>query len=46
MNDWQGAYDMMAGRPGGTAEDRRVAAYNWSALAGRGLLEPDAVKPK
>jgi SDR family mycofactocin-dependent oxidoreductase len=43
MNDWQGAYDMMAGRPGGTAEDRRVAAYNWSALAGRGLLEPDAV---
>jgi SDR family mycofactocin-dependent oxidoreductase len=43
MNDWQGAYDMMAGRPGGTGEDRRVAAYNWSALAGRGLLEPDAV---
>jgi SDR family mycofactocin-dependent oxidoreductase len=43
MNDWQGAYDMMAGGPGGTPEDRRVAAYNWSALAGRGLLRPAAI---
>jgi SDR family mycofactocin-dependent oxidoreductase len=43
MNDWQGAYDMMAGHPGGTAEDRQYAAYNWSALAGRGLLAPETV---
>jgi SDR family mycofactocin-dependent oxidoreductase len=43
MNDWQGAYDMMAGGPGGTPEDRRLAAYNWSALAGRGLLSASNV---
>jgi SDR family mycofactocin-dependent oxidoreductase len=43
MNDWQGAYDMMAGGPGGTPEDRRTAAYNWSALAGRGLLAPSSI---
>lgn len=43
MNDWQGAYDMMAGGPGGTAEDRQSAAYNWSALAGRGLLRPSTI---
>ena len=43
MNDWQGAYDMMAGGPGGTAEDRQQAAYNWSALAGRGLLNPASI---
>jgi SDR family mycofactocin-dependent oxidoreductase len=43
MNDWQGAYDMMAGGPGGTQEDRQSAAYNWSALAGRGLLRPSTI---
>jgi SDR family mycofactocin-dependent oxidoreductase len=43
MNDWQGAYDMMAGHPGGTPEDRRHAAYNWSVLAGRGLLSPSTI---
>jgi SDR family mycofactocin-dependent oxidoreductase len=43
MNDWQGAYDMMAGGPGGTPQDRQQAAYNWSALAGRGLLRPSTV---
>jgi SDR family mycofactocin-dependent oxidoreductase len=43
MNDWQGAYDMMAGGPGGTPEDRRHAAYNWSVLAGRGLLRPSTI---
>ena len=43
MNDWQGAYDMMAGHPGGTPEDRQYAAYNWSVLAGRGLLRPSAI---
>jgi NAD(P)-dependent dehydrogenase (short-subunit alcohol dehydrogenase family) len=43
MNDWQGAYDMMAGRPGGTQEDRRHAAFNWSVLAARGLLNPASI---
>jgi SDR family mycofactocin-dependent oxidoreductase len=43
MNDWQGAYDMMAGGPGGTQEDRQHAAYNWSVLAGRGLLRPSTI---
>jgi SDR family mycofactocin-dependent oxidoreductase len=43
MNDWPGAYDMMAGRPGGTPEDRQSAAYNWSVLAGRGLLRPSTI---
>lgn len=38
MNDWQGSYDLMAGRKGGTPEDRRRAAYNWNLLKGRGLL--------
>jgi len=33
----------MAGGPGGTPEDRRLAAYNWSALAGRGLLSASNV---
>jgi SDR family mycofactocin-dependent oxidoreductase len=43
MNDWQGCYDMMAGHPGGTPEDRRDGAYSWSALAGRGLLSPSTI---
>lgn len=43
MNDWQGAYDMMAGHAGGTSEDRAYAAHNWSVLAGRGLLAPSSV---
>jgi SDR family mycofactocin-dependent oxidoreductase len=43
MNDWPGAYDMMAGHPGGTPQDRRQNAYGWSALAGRGLLSPSSM---
>jgi SDR family mycofactocin-dependent oxidoreductase len=43
INDWQGAYDMMKGGPGGTREDRRIAAYSWSSLANRGLLPPSSV---
>lgn len=43
MNDWQGAYDMMAGHEGGTAQDRQVNAFGWSALAGRGLLAPSTI---
>jgi len=43
MNDWQGAYDMMAGHEGGTAQDRQHNAFGWSALAGRGLLAPSSI---
>jgi SDR family mycofactocin-dependent oxidoreductase len=43
MNEWQGAYDMMAGHEGGTPEDRRRSAYNWHALARRGALAPSSV---
>ncbi len=43
MNDWPGAYDMMAGAPGGTPEDRRVGAHGWSALAGQGMLPASAI---
>jgi SDR family mycofactocin-dependent oxidoreductase len=43
MNDWQGSYDMMAGHPGGTPEDRINGGYGWSALAGRGLLAPETI---
>lgn len=43
MNDWQGAYDFMAGHAGGTAEDRRVGGRHWSALAGRSMLPAESV---
>jgi SDR family mycofactocin-dependent oxidoreductase len=43
MNDWPGAYDMMAGAPGGTPEDRRVGAYGWSAIGGQGMLPASAI---
>jgi NAD(P)-dependent dehydrogenase (short-subunit alcohol dehydrogenase family) len=43
MNDWQGCYDMMAGHPGGTPEDRVESSRNWSALAGRAMLTPETI---
>lgn len=43
MNEWQGAYDMMAGHEGGTPEDRLRSAYNWHALGRRGALPPSSV---
>lgn len=43
MNEWQGAYDMMAGHEGGTPQDRVDSAYNWTALATRGALEPSSI---
>jgi SDR family mycofactocin-dependent oxidoreductase len=43
MNDWQGAHDMMIGGPGGTPEDRRVGAFSWSAIAGQGMVPPQAI---
>jgi SDR family mycofactocin-dependent oxidoreductase len=43
INDWQGAYDMMKGGPGGTREDRRLAGHSWGSLANRGLIDPSSV---
>jgi NAD(P)-dependent dehydrogenase (short-subunit alcohol dehydrogenase family) len=43
INDWQGAYDLMAGGPGGTREHRAQGASHWSILRGRGVLPPSAV---
>lgn len=43
MNEWQGAYDMMAGHEGGTPQDRVDSAYNWNALAARGALAPASI---
>jgi SDR family mycofactocin-dependent oxidoreductase len=45
MNDGQGAWDMMAGAEpgGGTAEDRVTTAAHLSALAGKGLIDPQFI---
>ncbi len=40
IHHWQGAYDLLAGHPGGTAEDRDAAARYYGILAGRGPLDP------
>lgn len=43
QHDWQGAYDMMKGGPGGTPEDRVQAGRHGAMLAGRGLLPPRSI---
>jgi SDR family mycofactocin-dependent oxidoreductase len=43
MNEWQGAYDMMAGHDGGTPEDRINNAFGWNVLPGRGVLPVEAI---
>jgi SDR family mycofactocin-dependent oxidoreductase len=43
INDWQGAYDLMAGGPGGTRDDRAQGASHWSILRGRAVLPTSAV---
>lgn len=40
MHKWQGAYDYMAGKPGGTDDDRLAAAPYYGVLKGRGPLDP------
>jgi SDR family mycofactocin-dependent oxidoreductase len=40
IHHWQAAYDMMAGHPGGTAQDRQNAARYYGILRGRGPLDP------
>jgi NAD(P)-dependent dehydrogenase (short-subunit alcohol dehydrogenase family) len=42
MNSWQGALDYMAGREGGTQEDRLAAAPHWGSLP-ESLVPPSSV---
>ena len=43
MNMWQGALDMMGGRPNSTLQDREQVGKHWSLLPGRSQLSPTAV---
>ena len=40
IHHWQAAYDLLAGHPGGTLEDRNNAARFYGILRGRGPLDP------
>lgn len=40
MTDWQGAYDLFAGKEGGTREDRLRGGHYFHALDGYGALDP------
>lgn len=40
ISDWQGAYDMFAGKPHATREERNAAGHHASALKDTGLLDP------
>ncbi|MEU6643624.1 mycofactocin-coupled SDR family oxidoreductase [Saccharomonospora sp. NPDC046836] len=40
IHKWQGAYDFLAGKPGGTDADRLAAAPYYGVLKGRGPLDP------
>src|ERR1700744_152476 len=43
MVNWQGAYDMFAGGPGGTRGDLEAGAPHFHALKGAGILDPQVV---
>lgn len=43
MTDWQGGYELAAGRAGATAEDGAHAAAHWTALAHRNLLPAQSI---
>jgi SDR family mycofactocin-dependent oxidoreductase len=43
IHHWQAAYDLLAGKPGGTAADREAAARFYGILKGRGPLDPSVV---
>ena len=45
MTSWQGAYDMMSGKPAGegTEEDLLSAGYSFHALKGAGFLDPQRI---
>lgn len=42
-SDHQVAYDLIAGHPGGTREDRELGARRAHVLADRGLLDPESI---
>ena len=45
MTSWQGAWDMMSGKPAGegTEEDMLEAGYHFHALKGNGFLDPQRI---
>ncbi|NYF15486.1 SDR family mycofactocin-dependent oxidoreductase [Microbacterium sp. AK009] len=45
MTSWQGAWDMMSGKPAGegTEEDMLAAGYHFHALKGHGFLSPQRI---
>jgi SDR family mycofactocin-dependent oxidoreductase len=43
MSNWQGAYDLVAGHPGGTREEYVTNSRQWHALRDQPALSPDAM---
>lgn len=43
MTDWPGAYEMTTGSRDGSREDHLRGGHYWHALAGRGVMRPEAV---
>lgn len=43
MTNWQGAYDMMAGHPGGTREDLERGGRHFHALKSHGFMPPEVI---
>ncbi|MGD9527517.1 MAG: mycofactocin-coupled SDR family oxidoreductase, partial [Pseudonocardia sp.] len=43
MTNWQGAYDMYAGHPGGTREEFIQGSRHFHALKGHAALNPEAI---
>lgn len=43
MTNWQGAYDMMAGHPGGTREEMEQGGRHFHALKGKGFMPPEVI---
>jgi SDR family mycofactocin-dependent oxidoreductase len=43
MTDWPGAYDLFAGKDGGTREDRNAGGHAFHALDGCGPISPVAI---
>jgi len=45
MTSWQGAWDMMSGKPAGegTQDDMLAAGYHFHALKGNGFLDPQRI---
>jgi NAD(P)-dependent dehydrogenase (short-subunit alcohol dehydrogenase family) len=43
MNDYQGGWDLFAGREGASRDERFIGAHYWSLLARRNVLPPSSV---